>query len=378
MHITIRKRLLKSGKYCSLVLDFSPPLPNPATGKATRWKSLGIRLHAEPSNARQRAENRTYMLMAEKRKAEILLMINSNDLSFLQAGRHETGDLVGFYRKFTEGKKTGTALAYKTALSAFVMYAGDKVPFSAVTKEFLSGYRQHLLDSHSQGCAAAYFARLRTVLNEAYREGLLKDRVTERVKSISPPESRRGYLMADEVLALAQAGCRYAFVKRAGLLSILTGMRVSDIEQLDPNECLVTETRVVNGRKQQVHFIRYQQQKTGMLMFEPVPDEARDIIVEQREECRNPLFDGLRKRLRGTKVIREWVAAAGIDKPVTFHWFRHTWATLQLSAGTPLVTVSKMLGHSDLRTTQIYAKIVDELKVATIGNIKITKEKDHG
>lgn len=59
-------------------------------------------------------------------------------------------------------------------------------------------------------------------------------------------------------------------------------------------------------------------------------------------------------------IIAEWVKDAGISKKITFHCSRHTAATLNLSLGTPIAVVSKLMGHSKIATTQIYAKIVDE------------------
>ena len=58
----------------------------------------------------------------------------------------------------------------------------------------------------------------------------------------------------------------------------------------------------------------------------------------------------------------QWIGAAGITKDITFHCFRHTYAVLQLANGTDIYTVSKMLGHRDLKTTQIYAKVIDRSK----------------
>jgi len=71
-------------------------------------------------------------------------------------------------------------------------------------------------------------------------------------------------------------------------------------------------------------------------------------------------------------VLSRWLDKSGIQKHITFHSFRHTYATLQLSLGTDIYTVSKMLGHKDLKTTQIYAKVVDQLKRDAADRIKLT------
>ena len=60
--------------------------------------------------------------------------------------------------------------------------------------------------------------------------------------------------------------------------------------------------------------------------------------------------------------LKDWIEAAGIAKHITFHCFRHTFATLQLAGGTDIYTVSKLLTHSNLATTQVYAEVVNELK----------------
>ena len=86
------------------------------------------------------------------------------------------------------------------------------------------------------------------------------------------------------------------------------------------------------------------------MKFVPRPDDAQPpdrIFKLSKNEIVNP-------------ILSEWVKSAGITKNITFHCARHTAATLNLSLGTPIAVVSKLLGHSKIATTQIYAQIVDE------------------
>ncbi|MST85673.1 tyrosine-type recombinase/integrase [Prevotellaceae bacterium LKV-178-WT-2A] len=72
-----------------------------------------------------------------------------------------------------------------------------------------------------------------------------------------------------------------------------------------------------------------------------------------------------------SKPLRRWVEAAGIKKHITFHCFRHSYATLQLELGTDIYTIKSMLGHTNVKTTQIYTHIVDSAKVKAANTIHI-------
>lgn len=83
------------------------------------------------------------------------------------------------------------------------------------------------------------------------------------------------------------------------------------------------------------------------------------------------VFEGLPTPSWISKPLERWIKAAGITKHITFHVARHTYATLQLANGTDIYTVSKMLGHTNVRTTQIYTKVVDEKKENAADAIQI-------
>ena len=104
--------------------------------------------------------------------------------------------------------------------------------------------------------------------------------------------------------------------------------------------------------------------------YMPISEQAYDLCGEPGHPDQL-VFEGLPAPSWISKPLAKWIEASGITKHITFHCFRHTYATLQLSNGTDIFTVSKMLGHTNVRTTQRYTKVVDEKKENAADAIKI-------
>ena len=95
----------------------------------------------------------------------------------------------------------------------------------------------------------------------------------------------------------------------------------------------------------------------------PISEQAYKLCgTPQDPHCL--VFEDLTDSAWISKPLERWISSAGIIKHITFHSFRHTFAILQLSNGTDIYTVSKMLGHTNVKTTQIYAKVVNEKEQA--------------
>ena len=116
--------------------------------------------------------------------------------------------------------------------------------------------------------------------------------------------------------------------------------------------------------------IKFNQQKTKHTVYLPISTEALELCGERKNET-DTIFEGVNNSQFCNTIIAEWVKKTGITKDITFHCFRHTFATLQLTQGTNICTVSKMLGHTNVKTTQVYAKVVDEKKEKTANAIKL-------
>jgi integrase len=204
----------------------------------------------------------------------------------------------------------------------------------------------------SHNTAATYFSIFKAALKQAFVDGYLQTDLSAKIKGIQEQESRREYLTVEELNTLAATPCERDVMKRAALFSALTGLRHCDIQKLQWKEISI------DGNQVQLHFT---QQKTKGVEYMPISEQALQLCGTPRQP-EQLVFEDLPDPAWISKPLKRWIETAGITKPITFHNFRHTYATLQLSSGTDIYTVSKMLGHTNVKTTQIYAKVVDEKK----------------
>ena len=247
---------------------------------------------------------------------------------------------------------------------------GEPIPFSSISVKLLEELKLFMQTAPqggkkggtvSQNTASTYFSIVKAGLKQAFVDEFLTIDISEKVKNIPTKESRRESLTMEEVNKLVETPCEDDVLKRASLFSILTGMRHCDIMRL-------TWSQLVNvDGSWRVDFT---QKKTSGVEYTPISDQAYALCGERRLP-KNLVFEGLTPPSWVSRPLKKWIEAAGIKKHITFHCFRHSYAVLQLTNGTDIYTVSKMLGHTNVKTTQIYAKVVDEKKEKAANAIKI-------
>ena len=250
---------------------------------------------------------------------------------------------------------------------------GKPMIFSTLDMNLLEDYKNFLINAPQGGSkkgtitrntASTYFSIFKAGLHQAFIDGYLTVDIAAKAKNIAYSDKQREYLTIDELNTLAATPCDRPIMKRASLFSALTGMRHSDIQKLKWKEII----------KDGEHYrILFTQQKTKGVQYMPISDQAYQLCGERGEPDRL-VFEGLQDPSWINKPLERWIKAAGITKHITFHCFRHTYATLQLTNGTDIYTVSKMLGHTKVTTTQIYAKIVDEKKEQAADTIVIATD----
>lgn len=197
-------------------------------------------------------------------------------------------------------------------------------------------------------------------LNKAEREGIIIKNPGREIDPKLKPRSEqntRCYLTIEEVQKIINTPYRAKnHVKEAFLFACFTGLRYSDIYKLTWGELTVGPDGTMR--------LDTKMKKIGKDIFIPLSDNAIAWLPERGDATDNArIFYKLPDQVGNADArLHTLTKKAGINKHVSFHVARHTFATLTLTYGADLYTVSKLLGHANMRTTQIYAKIVDENK----------------
>lgn len=255
-------------------------------------------------------------------------------------------------------------------------YKGDAITFKQVDKSYLLGYIDFLNSTGgkynkplSEAAKALYFDVVVIALNKAVKDEILQVNPAHKIAYKDRPqqgEATKQYLTFDEVKALIATPCKYEVLKQAFLFSCFCGLRYSDIKGLEWGKI----HKVKSGEMQ----VEIKQQKTSEPLYLPLSPNALQWLPERGEAKDEDKVFALPHVSTVEKFLPRWAKDAGINKHITFHVSRHTNATLMLYFGADIYTVSKLLGHTNVKTTQIYAKIVDESKrkaVNLIPEIKI-------
>ena len=231
-------------------------------------------------------------------------------------------------------------------------------------RKWVEGFHRHLSMSLSRrgkngqplspNSAKLYFTKLKAILNKAVAQGIISKSPASAVGNIKGVETTRQYLTIDELSRLAETPCRNSILRRAFLFSCLTGLRYSDVSTLTWGEV---------HRQGDFTRIVFAQKKTGGLEYLDILPQAV-MLMGDRAEPQALVFAGLPILTSANYTLSAWSRLAGIDKHITFHCARHTFAVMMLDLGVDIYTVSKLLGHRNLATTQIYAKVLNKKKQA--------------
>tara|TARA_B110000046_G_scaffold120733_1_gene127385 strand:+ start:870 stop:2027 length:1158 start_codon:yes stop_codon:yes gene_type:complete len=379
--VKLREKKISKGRK-SLYLDFYPPIPHPESGEPTRREFLGLYLFEKPKTPIDKQHNTGTLQIAESIRQQRENFLNKPEIyseyEKEQLIKREKSEqcFIEYFTKLANKRKASNYDNWVSALKYIEAFTNGKLRFADLNEKFLEDFKEYLLTikkrnsnktTLAQNSAVSYFSKVKAALKQAYKDDLLQTDLNAKIRPIKSKETRREYLTLEELNSLVKTDCNNPLLKRAALLSSLTGLRFSDIKKMT-----WSELEYIKG---QGYFLKFSQQKTKGVEDLPISEQAYSFTngtTNPKDMEQDTLvFEGLKYSAYHNKHLFQWIGAAGITKNITFHCFRHTFATLQLFNGTDIYTVSKMLGHKDLKTTLIYVKIVDGVKRKASNSIQL-------
>jgi integrase len=366
MKVTLRQR--KKGTKISLYLEFY-------ANQKRQYEYLNLYLYPVPDKGSlskaQKDENKKNLELAEAIRSKRHLEIQNSTYDFHDKEKMKSY-LIMYMETLAEKRKDskGNYGNWDSTVKHLKKFCPKDIQFNQVNKKFVEDFKEYLLKKAVTKTGAnisintkySYFNKFRATLKQAVKDGIIKTNPAELIDGLPQGEPVREFLTLDEVKALAKTECRNPLMKRIFLFGCLTGLRFSDIQKLKWSELQHSE--------ELGNYIRFIQKKTKGSETLPISEEAYSLLGDRGNPNEN-VFPNLIYSDSRNKDLYVWLLKAGIEKHITFHSSRHTYATLQLTFGTDIFTVSKLLGHRHLKTTQIYANVIDEKKTIAANKIKI-------
>jgi len=356
IRVRLRGKRLSKG-VISLFLDYYTGYTKNEAGKIKTRRQIEYLkryLKEKPATPEEKNKNKEVFLLAQAIRNQ-----RESDLMYKEEG------LVAPYRKksnffdyceayISKYQKKDLRMV-KMAVKEFRSYTGEThlTPIQ-IDKNRITGFRDYLLNKFNGETPNSVFARFKKIIAAATDDGLFSKNPAEKIKCKVPTGIPKEILTPDEIIKLAAAECGNPEVKRAFLLCLNTGLRFVDIKDL--------KYKHITNK-----LIKKQQQKTGRevtIDLNPVAVGLIGTLKEPEENVFNlPTYESCRR------TLKNWTKKAGINKNVTWHSARHSFATILLMDKTDIKTVGNLLGHSKLQHTQKYTHIVDALKEQAVNTL---------
>lgn len=238
--------------------------------------------------------------------------------------------------------------------------------FKDITYTFLKDFEVYLREKgNGINTVAKHLRQLRTLVNEAINQGYIHaDAYPFRKYKIKQEKGRHEFLTPDELKKLENLEIndrKLRHVLDAFLFCCYVGLRFSDFCQLIPANFIR-----VNGKK----WLHFKSVKTGIELRLPLHllFEGKALSIMDKYDITE--FANLGSNSETNKVLAVITGMARIKKHVTYHTARHTCATLLIHQGVPITTVQRLLGHTSVKTTEVYSEILSSTIVRDLKAVK--------
>ncbi len=368
----------------SLFLDFyfgaakvyDPGKDKMVVRKSRKREYLKLYLWRAPRNAQERSENKQNLDLAKDIRAE-----REQETKEIMEGyrvRVDDKNLLAYWDSFIKNEDVADKRLMKAALNHFKRFLEEEYPMFAdriepkqLRPDMMQRFVEFLIDNHKGQGAMTYYKRFKRLINYAISKGVIKNNPCKGSdgKPIAPPKTDD--ILAKDILSSEELQQLFSThyhgenpeIRRAFALTCYSGIRYCDIVKLTYSD-IDYSNKVLTFRQSKTAA---HSSKSGVNI--PLNDTLLAIIGEKQEDAKDDLIFHLPSSTMCLKALDRWTKRAGIDKHITWHCGRHSFATMILTNGANVKVVSELLGHSSLRFTEIYVRAMDEAKKNAINSL---------
>ncbi|RQE03371.1 site-specific integrase [Prevotella intermedia] len=336
-----------------------------------RKENLQLYLIAKPRTPAERQQNKETLELAAKIRAEREQQFKESMLGY-RLKKDRNINFLDYYQAYIDSYTKKDLRMIKIALNRFKDFLKEYYPLyefsikpDLITKEMMERFVEYLQSRSVGEGAKSIYQRFKKVVRYAIdHEVMLKDPCKGVVCKVDEQILRKDVLSMDEIRSLIQ--CHYdnenPNVRRAFILCLYCGLRFCDVKDLTYKNIDYTN-----------HLLKFEQNKTkghsansGVVI--PLNDGLLSLIGEAPEDLDYSIFN-LPTYESCCKSVKRWVKRAGINKHISWHCARHSFAVNILNNGANIKTVASLLGHSGLKHTEKYTRAVDKLKEDAINSL---------
>lgn len=344
-------------------------------------EALGLFLIAKPRTPEERQQNKDTRLLAEKIRYE-------REQNFLQDKKgysltiHRDTDFITFFDEYLNDYNRKDKRNVRQSLNRFKAYLQECRPSvvhkisrdgeeiysyslnaAGLNRELIEGFIEYL-KKHSTGTGAlTTYKRFKKVCKYAYEHKYIKSNPCDGIAIKKEPDKlTKDVLTADEITKLVSTHCHNenTEIHKAFIFSLFTGLRFCDVSTIT-YKCVNYDTKILT----------FTQAKTSGVAIVPLREELIQMIgyPEDKGKTKESLIFDLPSHTMCLKSLSRWVKKAGIDKHITWHCARHSFATNILANGANIKVVADLLGHRDLSCVDIYVRALAEQKLSAVESL---------
>lgn len=337
-----------------------------------RKENLNLYLVAKPRTPIDRNHNAQTLQLAEKIRFERQQELLSQEKGY-RITKKTKANLLEYFADFADRANVADKLVLVGALRNFKEFLKEEYPQFAnrieaknLSKEMIQKFVYYLEDNHKGQGAETYYKRFKRMVNYAVEQGEIAKSPCKGITTAKLDDVLAKDILSQEEMQLlfsTHYEGQNTEIRRAFAMTCLTGIRRCDIVRLKYSD-VDYSNRVLTFRQSKTEG---HSSKSGVTT--PLNDALLSLIGTKPDDAPDDFIFHLPSETMCLKALRSWTKKAGIDKHITWHCGRHSFATALLSNGSNIKVVSSLLGHSTLRFTEVYVRAVDKLKEEAINSL---------